>query len=180
MFLSCLIFLLCFGLFLFCSLCLLEWSKCCSLCLLAWSRCCSCFVVLGFVLFVLSFVFLCVCFFRFLMEITVAPAILAFFWSNVHSISVSHFKFCFFCFVCFLFPDVPLFVFICLSSCFVMNQNIRFAFVCIFISCFILLFFGFGILDFWLPIKNISRKFGNSEGPKIKMQQENGHFDKSN
>ena len=75
-----------------------------------------------------------------------------------------------FCFVCFLVQDVILFLFFCLLSCFVLNHHVWFLFALHLV--FLLLFFVFVALvfcnffDFWLPIKNISQKFGNCKKPK--------------
>ena len=93
----------CFGLLLFYSLCLLEWS-----------RCCSCFVLYSFVLFVLGFCLLCL-FLPFLMNIIVFPAILVF-WLNVHSISASHFSFWFLRFFLFCLLFVSRCSFVCVFS----------------------------------------------------------------
>ena len=93
--------LLClFGLFLFCSVCLLEWS-----------RCCSSFVVFGFVLFV--FVYMCL--FLFLMKITVFnSSVLGYKKVDLcFSFQSLVLAFCF-CFVCFCFK--MLFCF-CVSAC---------------------------------------------------------------
>ena len=79
-------------------------------------------------------------------------------------------------FVCFLFQDVLFFLLFCLLTCFVLNHNIRFVFCIAFFSCCCSLHFWlrcFVIFDFWLLIKNISRKIGNSQNPKTK-NAENG------
>ena len=149
---SCCVFL---GLFLFSSLCLLEWS----------GRC-SCFVLFG--LFCLClFLFICACFFLYLLDHCFLgnSSVLCF---NVESIFVSHFGFRFllFVFVCFLFQDAPLFISVC---CLVLARITRLNF---FLHLVILLFFLFVFcFAFWLPIKNLSRKIGNFETPQMQEKR---------
>ena len=127
----CVFLICCFGLLLFCYLCLLVWS-----------RCCSCFVLFGL---------LCLClFFPLCLFLSVVPAILVFLVQCAFNLCFSFqflaLAFCF-CSACFLIQDVPLFVFFCLLSCFVLNHNIRFPFALYLL--FLLLFLWlicFGIL----------------------------------
>ena len=79
-----------------------------------------------------------------------------------------------FCFVCFLFQDVILFLFFCLLSSFVLNQNIiSFTFAsCFFVVVvFVFCFCCFGVcyfFEFWLPIKKHLSKKWKFENPKMK------------
>ena len=137
------------GLLLFCSLCLLEWS-----------RCCSCLVRIGFVLFVFV---ICLCLF---LSVSCESHCFPYSSSVFCSILVqslfliSAFGSCFlFYFVGHLFQDVP-FVFYCLLSCFVFNHKIVFLIIrilcsCCFLVCYPLEFISF---DFWLQ-KHLSKNW---------------------
>ena len=131
------VFLVVFGgLLLFCSLCLLEWS-----------RCCSCFVFLVcFVCVFLCLFFVCLCLFLSASyEITVFPAILVFSglmlvecWFNVGSMLVSHFWFWFLLFVFALFA-FSRWSFV-VSACWLVlfrNTWLDFLIICILFSCFL-------------------------------------------
>ena len=114
---ACLFCFVCVGVFFFfLLLSLFDLFLICSLCFLDWSRCCSRFVLFG--LFCLcSLLVLCVCFFLLLIKVTVFLAILVFwFYCKSESLllmSVSGSCFLFCC-VCYLFQDVILF---CCSAC---------------------------------------------------------------
>ena len=146
------------------------------MCLLDWSRCCSCFVLFWFVLLVFV-LFVCACFFLFLMKITVFPAILVFLVYKKVNLCFSFqflvLAFCF-CFVCFLFQDVLLFLVFCLFSCFVLNHNIIFVAL---LLVFLLLFFGFccfGILlffEFGYLSKTSLKQLEIPKTPKMKIAE---------
>ena len=122
--------------FLFCSLCLLEWSRCC------------CF---WFVLFLLLyFVYLCLFLSVFYMKIIVFPAILVLLlqcWFNLCFLfQCLVLAFCC-CLVYILFQDVPLFIlcvffFFFSACCLVLNHNMYFLLLCILFSCCVFLFFA--------------------------------------
>ena len=149
-----LVFLLSFlGLLLFCSLCLLEWS-----------RCCSCLFFLGS--FCLCLLIVCLCLFLSVSyENHCVPCNSGIFWLNVGSICVSHFCFwfLFFVFVLFVtcFKMFLCFCFCSLLSCF-LNHKIRcpYALHLVFLLFFwFVVFWSFVFLDFWLPIKRHLSKY---------------------
>ena len=168
--------------FLVCFVCLLvlECVSCLFSCCVFWFDLvlsCVCWSGLGVVLvlfilglFWLFLSFVCLCLFLSVSYgIIVFPATLVFFCLMLVQ---SFLKFCLgcllLCFVCHLFQDVPL-LFFCLLSCFILNRRIRFSYCChpVFLLSFVFVFlWSFVFLDFWLPIKNISPKIGNSENPK--------------
>ena len=75
-----------------------------------------------------------------------------------------------FLFCLLLFQDVPLFVFLCLLSCFDLNHNVRSSFALHIL--FLLLFFFALAFCFWLPIKKHLSKVQKFRKPqKRKMQK---------
>ena len=158
--------------FLFCSLCFLEWSKCC-----------YCF---DFLVYFVCICLFCLCLFVLCLFLSVSyenhcfPCISRVLGYVKHEIrflvSVSGSCFCF-CFVYFLFQDVRLFLFFCLFSCFVLSHSIiLFCFSFCFCCCCCCCFFAFVALDILLFLncgyqKYLSKIWKFRKPPKRNMQK---------
>ena len=118
------------------------------------------FIFLCFPLFLFSLFWASPFFtFSFSLSLSLSLLFVSFFLASCFSCQFLVLAFCYW-FVCVLFQDVLLFLFFCLLSCFVLNHNLRFAFI----LHLLLLLFLFWLISYflfllWQPLKNISEKW---------------------